>query len=106
MRADAVRPEQSGDFDPLGFTPSCHHEGLRTYASATFSRPLSRTLAGAHAAAFQTVSADNHPSPLRCGVCTTARHIAPVVHGLQIFAFTTPGADPCVAGGGWPDRWA
>jgi len=61
VRADAVRPEQSGDFDPLGFTPSCHHEGLTTYASATFSRPLSRTLAGAHAAAFQTVSADNHP---------------------------------------------
>jgi hypothetical protein len=38
MSSDAARPKQSREFDPISFTVG-HHEGLRTYASATFSGP-------------------------------------------------------------------
>ena len=51
---------QPGSFDPVGFTvvPPRRFEDLRV--GDAFRAP-SRTLTDAHASAFQTVSADNHP---------------------------------------------
>ena len=52
--------KQPGSFDPVGFTvvPPRKFEDLRV--GDVFRAP-SRTLTDAHASAFQTVSADNHP---------------------------------------------
>ncbi|MGC4033231.1 MAG: MaoC family dehydratase [Tepidisphaeraceae bacterium] len=55
-------------------------------------RAPSRTLTDAHAAAFQTVSADNHPIHYDKLFAKAHGHAAPVVHGLQVLAFTAPGA--------------
>lgn len=55
-------------------------------------RAPSRTLTDAHAAAFQTVSADNHPIHYDTRYARRHGHSAPVVHGLQVLAFTAPGA--------------
>ncbi|MEY9885118.1 MaoC family dehydratase [Bradyrhizobium sp. USDA 329] len=57
----------------------------------TFRAP-SRTLTDAHASAFQTVSCDNHPIHYDVGYAKRFGHSAPVVHGLQVLAFTAPGA--------------
>ncbi|WP_433129126.1 MaoC family dehydratase [Micromonospora sp. CA-240977] len=56
-----------------------------------FNAP-SRTVTDAHAAAFQTVSADNHPIHYDAVYARAHGHAAPVVHGLQVLAFTAPGA--------------
>lgn len=55
-------------------------------------RAPSRTLTDAHASAFQTVSADNHPVHYDAAWAARHGHSAPVVHGLQVLAFTAPGA--------------
>ncbi len=55
-------------------------------------RAPSRTLTDAHATAFQAVSADNHPIHYDVEYATRHGHAAPVVHGLQVLAFTAPGA--------------
>lgn len=55
-------------------------------------RAPSRTLTDAHASAFQTVSADNHPIHYDEVYARAHGHSAPVVHGLQVLAFTAPGA--------------
>jgi len=55
-------------------------------------RAPSRTLTDAHAAAFQTVSADNHPVHYDSVWAVRHGHPAPVVHGLQVLAFSAPGA--------------
>jgi len=47
-------------------------------------RAPSRTLTDAHAAAFQTVSADNHPVHYDVEWARKHGHSAPVVHGLQV----------------------
>src|SRR5258705_11891030 len=86
--AHTDKRNQPDSFDPVGFTvvPPRRFEDL--LVGDVFRAP-SRTLTDAHASAFQTVSADNHP------IHYDARrhgHTAPVVHGLQVFAFTAPGA--------------
>jgi acyl dehydratase len=53
------------------------------------SGPPAATLTDANAAAFQTVSIGNHYDA-ECA--PTHGHVAPVVHGLQVLAFTAPGA--------------
>lgn len=53
---------------------------------------LHRTLTDAHATAFQAVSADNHPIHYNVEYARIHGHTAPVVHGLQVLAFTAPGA--------------
>ena len=82
---------QSGAFDPVSFTvvPPRRFEDLRV--GDVFRAP-SRTLTDAHASAFQTVSADNHP--IHYDVEYARRHglTAPVVQGVQVLAFTAPGA--------------
>lgn len=55
-------------------------------------RASSRTLTDAHASAFQTVSCDNHPIHYDAEYAKRYGHEAPVVHGLQVLAFTAPGA--------------
>ncbi|WP_454803099.1 MaoC family dehydratase [Mucilaginibacter phyllosphaerae] len=55
-------------------------------------RAPSRTLTDAHSAAFQTVSCDNHPIHYDEVWAKKHGHKAPVVHGLQVLAFTAPGA--------------
>jgi acyl dehydratase len=55
-------------------------------------RAPSRTLTDAHASAFQAVSADNHPVHYDAVWAEAHGHVAPVVHGLQVLAFTAPGA--------------
>jgi acyl dehydratase len=55
-------------------------------------RAPSRTLTDAHASAFQAVSCDNHPIHYDVGYARRYGHSAPVVHGLQVLAFTAPGA--------------
>src|ERR1700756_2970076 len=85
------RRNQACSFDPVGFTvvPPRRFEDLRV--GDVFRAP-SRTLTDAHAAAFQMVSADNHPIHYDVEYARRHGHIAPVVHGLQVFAFTAPGA--------------
>jgi acyl dehydratase len=55
-------------------------------------RAPSRTLTDAHASAFQAVSADNHPVHYDVEWARKHGHSAPVVHGLQVLAFSAPGA--------------
>jgi acyl dehydratase len=78
-------------FDPETFAlvPARTFEELRV--GEVFRAP-SRTLTDAHAAAFQTVSADNHPVHYDVEWARRHGHSAPVVHGLQVLAFTAPGA--------------
>jgi acyl dehydratase len=81
----------STDFDPDAFliVPARTFEDLRI--GEVFRAP-SRTLTEAHAAAFQTVSMDNHPVHYDAEWARKHGHVAPVVHGLQVLAFTAPGA--------------
>ncbi|MFF5403811.1 MaoC family dehydratase [Streptomyces misionensis] len=79
------------EFNPETFlvVPARTFEDLRV--GEVFRAP-SRTLTDAHAAAFQTVSADNHPVHYDAEWARRHGHDAPVVHGLQVLAFTAPGA--------------
>jgi acyl dehydratase len=91
MSSDTVRTEQAGDFDPVGFTVVRPRRFEELRIGDVFRAPT-RTLTDAHAAAFQTVSADNHPIHYDVEYARRHGHTAPVVHGLQVFAFTAPGA--------------
>ena len=78
-------------FDPTSFllVPAKRFEDLKL---GDIFRAPSRTLTDAHASAFQTVSADNHPVHYDAVWAARHGHAAPVVHGLQVLAFTAPGA--------------
>src|SRR5216684_548341 len=91
MNSHTERRNQPGSFDPVGFTvvPPRRFEDLRV--GEVFRAP-SRTLTDAHATAFQAVSADNHPIHYNVEYARRHGHTAPVVHGLQVLAFTAPGA--------------
>src|SRR5436190_6214092 len=52
----------------------------------------SRTVTEANFAAFQTVSADNHPIHYDVEYCRARRHPRPVARGLQVLCFTAAGA--------------
>jgi acyl dehydratase len=67
----------------------------RTFKQLTIGdvfRAPSRTLTDAHASAFQAVSCDNHPVHYDEVWAAKRGHSKPVVHGLQVLAFTAPGA--------------
>jgi acyl dehydratase len=91
MNSHTDRRNQPGSFDPVGFTivPPRRFKDLRV--GEVFRAP-SRTLRDAHASAFQTVSADNHPINYDVEYARRHGHVAHVVHGLQVLAFTAPGA--------------
>jgi acyl dehydratase len=82
---------QNPAFDPSKFllVPAKTFAELRV--GDVFRAP-SRTLTDAHASAFQAVSADNHPVHYDAEWARKHGHSAPVVHGLQVLAFTAPGA--------------
>jgi acyl dehydratase len=84
-------PETAHAFDPRTFTvvPARTFDDLRV---GEIFRAPSRTLTDAHASAFQAVSADNHPIHYDMEYAQRHGHTAPVVHGLQVLAFTAPGA--------------
>src|SRR5947208_12856778 len=52
----------------------------------------SRTMTEAHFAAFQTISADNHPIHYDVEYCRDRGHKGPLAHGFQILCFTAAGA--------------
>src|SRR5713226_5824973 len=52
----------------------------------------SRTVTDAHFAAFQTVSADNHPIHYDVEYCRERGHPGPLAHGFQVLCFTAAGA--------------
>ncbi len=85
------QPQTVTHFDPQEFllVPARRFEDLKV---GDIFRAPSRTLTDAHAAAFQTVSADNHPVHYDAVWAMRHGHGAPVVHGLQVLAFTAPGA--------------
>jgi len=84
-------PKTYTDFDPRDFllVPARCFEDLKL---GDIFRAPSRTLTDAHSAAFQTVSADNHPVHYDAVWAARHGHSAPVVHGLQVLAFSAPGA--------------
>lgn len=81
----------STTFDPTKhlLVPAKKFEDLKV---GDIFRAPSRTLTDAHANAFQAVSADNHPIHYNVEYAQAHGHSAPVVHGLQVLAFTAPGA--------------
>jgi acyl dehydratase len=91
MNSTTDIPETAQTFDPSNFTvvPARTFEDLRV---GEIFRAPSRTLTDAHATAFQAVSADNHPIHYDVEYARRHGHPAPVVHGLQVLAFTAPGA--------------
>src|ERR1700688_859861 len=91
MNSTTDIPETAHTFDPRTFTvvPARPFEDLRV---GEIFRAPSRTLTDAHASAFEAVSADNHPIHYDVGYASRYGHSAPVVHGLQVLAFTAPGA--------------
>src|SRR3954468_7247359 len=91
MNSQSDRPNQPGSFHLVGFTvvPPRRFEDLRV--GEVFRAP-SRTLTDAHASAIQAVSADNHPIHYDVEYARRHGHTAPVVHGLEVLAFTAPGA--------------
>ena len=52
----------------------------------------SRTVTEANFAAFQTVSADNHPIHYNVEYCRERGHPGPLAHGFQVLCFTAAGA--------------
>src|SRR6266853_2850394 len=91
MNSQTDRRNQPGSFDPSNFTvvPARTFEDLRV---GEIFRAPSRTLTDVHASAFQAVSADNHPIHYDVEYARRHGHTAQVVHGLQVLAFTAPGA--------------
>ena len=78
------------------FDPSRHRFGEPRYyedlaVGERFYIP-SRTMTEAHFAAFQTLSADNHPIHYDVEYCRGRGHKGPLAHGFQILAFTAAGA--------------
>ena len=53
----------------------------------------SRTMTEAHFAAFQTLSADNHPIHYDLEYCRERGHSGPLAHGFQILCFTAAGGE-------------
>ncbi|MEU6497326.1 MaoC family dehydratase [Streptomyces sp. NPDC046984] len=91
LSAEQLAAAAPGGFEPNAFlvVPARTFEDLRV---GEIFRAPSRTVTDAHAAAFQTVSADNHPVHYDVEWARSHGHSAPVVHGLQVLAFTAPGA--------------
>jgi acyl dehydratase len=89
-----TQPTASGgadQFDPATFTV-VEPRTFEDLKVGNIFRAPSRTVTDAHATAFQAVSADNHPIHYNVEYARSHGHTAPVVHGLQVLAFTAPGA--------------
>jgi acyl dehydratase len=86
-----IQPKTLTSFDPKTFlmVPAKTFWDLKV---GDIFRAPSRTLTDSHATAFQAVSSDNHPVHYDAVWAARHGHSAPVVHGLQVLAFTAPGA--------------
>jgi len=84
-------PAADSPFDPLDFA-IVQAKTFEDLEIGEVYRAPSRTLTDAHSSAFQTVSSDNHPVHYDAVWAQAHGHSAPVVHGLQVLAFTAPGA--------------
>jgi acyl dehydratase len=78
------------------FDPRQHHFPERRHfedlaVGERFYIP-SRTMTEAHFAAFQTLSADNHPIHYDLEYCRERGHPGLLAHGFQILCFTAAGA--------------
>jgi len=84
-------PTTRTTFDPEQFliVPPRTFENLKV--GDVFRAP-SRTLTDAHTSAFQAVSADNHPRHYNVEYAKSHGLQAPLVHPLQVLAFSAPGA--------------
>ncbi|MBZ5609917.1 MAG: MaoC family dehydratase [Acidobacteriia bacterium] len=81
----------SQDFDPLRHRLS-DQRWFEDFAAGECFRLPSRTITEANFAAFQTVSADNHPIHYDVEFCRAHGHPGLLAHGLQVLCFTTAGA--------------
>jgi len=86
---DSTQGKTAFDANDFLLVPARTFEDLKI---GEIFRAPSRTLTDAHASAFQTVSCDNHPVHYDAVWAKKHGHDAPVVHGLQVLAFTAPGA--------------
>jgi acyl dehydratase len=84
-------PAATAGFDPLDFA-IVEAKTFEDLLVGDVFRAPSRTLTDAHSSAFQAISADNHPVHYDAVWAKAHGHSAPVVHGLQVLAFTAPGA--------------
>lgn len=78
-------------FDPKLFHVAEPRSFSELRVGETFRSP-SRTVTEAHFAAFQVLSGDNHPIHYDIEYCRARGHRGLLAHGLQVLAFTAPGA--------------
>jgi acyl dehydratase len=83
--------EVTETFDPKLFRVAEPRSFSDLRAGETFRSP-SRTVTEAHFAAFQVLSGDNHPIHYDIEYCRARGHRGVLAHGLQVLAFTAPGA--------------
>jgi len=81
----------SEPFDPRTFHVAAPRGFEDLAVGETFRNP-SRTVTEAHFSAFQALSGDNHPIHYDTEWCRAHGISGPVAHGLQVLAFTAPGA--------------
>jgi acyl dehydratase len=78
------------------FDPTAHRlVPTRTFDELTIGEQFpipSRTVTDGQFAAFQVVSADNHPVHYDAEYCRSQGHSAPIAHGFQVLSATAPGA--------------
>jgi acyl dehydratase len=78
------------------FDPAAHRlapqRWFEDFAVGERYRLPSRTVTEANFAAFQTVSADNHPIHYDTEFCRARGLPGPLAHGLQVLCFTAAGA--------------
>jgi len=78
-------------FDPKRFRVVDERAFSDLRVGETYRSP-SRTVTEAHFAAFQVLSGDNHPIHYDIEYCRAHGHRGLLAHGLQVLAFTAPGA--------------
>lgn len=79
------------DFDPKQFCVT-ERRGFEDLKVGEVFRNSSRTVTEAHFAAFQVLSADNHPIHYDVEFCRAHGHRDLLAHGFQVLAFSAAGA--------------
>jgi acyl dehydratase len=85
--------EASGvtDFDPKNHNVTERRSFADLKVGEVYRSP-SRTVTGAHFAAFQAISGDNHPIHYDLEYCRAHGHRGLLAHGFQVLAFSAAGA--------------
>ena len=79
------------NFDPKEFRVTERRTFDDLMVGEVFRNP-SRTVTGAHFAAFQVISGDNHPIHYDIEFCRAHGHRDLLAHGFQVLAFSAAGA--------------